>query len=248
MILTSVYSDPLDLRIKAYPTEEAMLSAVPRENTIGVVTDRVDRWVFSPREPEQPEEGLLWITTGNASAAAFNALRKNGILLCPVQAQQYIDGLWQRISAGSYLDGSWLRWAADRKIYESGVSHVNLTLTNATESDNGYLALSLGVNGSAKAVSDPILLAGQARLVVQYQNLGGNGTFAGGVRARVWDLEDEVVASSNRKTSSSGTLSLDISGLSGEYKVGVYANNSSGSYSGSCRVTAINILMDAQEQ
>lgn len=245
MIVTSVQSDPLDLRIKAYPTEEAMLSAVPRENTIGVVMDKMGRWVFSPKEPEA-EEGLLWITTGTASAAATNALRKNGILLCPVQAQKYVEGIWQRVDAASYLGGSWIRWAADRKIYESGGSHVNLTLTNATEAD-GYLALSLGLKSSAKAVSDPVLLAGQARLVVEYQNLGGSGTFAGGVRARVWDIEDEVIASSNRKTSASGILSLDISGLSGEYKVGVYANNSSGSYSGSCRVTAIRILMDAEE-
>ena len=246
MIFTSVYADPLALRLKAYPTEEAMLSAVPRENTVGVVTDKMDRWLFSPREPEG-EEGLLWITTGNASAAACNALKKNGIELCPVEARQYREGAWQRVAAASYLGGSWLRWAANRTIYASGVSHVGLTLTNATKSDNGYLALSLGLNGSAKAVSDPVLLAGQARLVVEYQNLGGSGTFAGGVRARVWDLEDEVVASSNRKTAASGVLTLDISGLSGEYKVGVYANNSSGSYTGSCRVTAISILMDAEE-
>lgn len=245
MIVTSVQSDPLDLRIKAYSSEEDMLSAAARENTVGVVTDKVGRWIFSPREPEA-EEGLLWITTGTASAAATNALRKNGILLCPVQAQQYVEGIWQRVDAASYLGGSWIRWAADRKIYESGVSHVNLTLTNASKSD-GYLALSLGKNSSAKVVSDPVLLAGQAQLVVEYQNLGGDGTFAGGVRARVWDTEDEVIASSSRKTSGSGTLKLDISDLSGEYKVGVCANNSSGSYSGSCRVTAIRILMDAEK-
>lgn len=245
MILTGVYSDPLDLRVKAYPKEEMMLSAVPRENTIGVVTDTLDRWVFSPREPEQPEEGLVWIATGTVSAGAFNALKKNGIVLCPIQARQYRDGLWQTVPAGSYLGGSWIRWAADRKIYASGVSHINLTLTNAAQAD-GYLALSLEKKGSAKVVSDPVLLAGQAKLVVQYRNLGGDGTFAGGVRARVWDTEDEVVASSDRAAAASGTVSLDISGLSGEYKVGVYANNSSGSYAGSCRVTEIGILMEAE--
>lgn len=245
MIFTSAIADPLDLRIRAYATEEAMLSANPRENTIGVVTDKVDRWIFSPREPEEAEEGLLWITTGNASAAAFNALRKNSIRLCPIQARQYAEGLWQTVPARSFLGGEWIRWAADRKIYESGVSHINLTLTNAAQAD-GYLALSLGKNSSAKVVSDPVLLAGQAKLVVRFQALGGEGTFAGGIRARVWDTEDEVVASSGRVTGSSGTILLDISALSGEYKVGVYANNSSGSYTGTCRVTEIGILMEGE--
>lgn len=246
MILTSVSSNPLAMGIQAYPSEETMLSAVPRENTVGLVTEQADRWVFSPREPEQPEEGLIWILTGSASAGTSNALRKNGIILCPVQARQYREGIWQHIESASFLGGSWIRWAADRKIYESGVSHVNLTLTNAAEAD-GYLAMSLGLNGSAKAVSDPVLLAGQARLVVEYRNLGGSGSFAGGVRARVWDEDDEVVASSNRSTSGSGVLTLNISELSGQYKVGAYASNSSGSYTGSCRITAIRILMEAAE-
>ena len=246
MIFVSGQDSPLKLQVRAYPKEETMLSAKPAENTVGVVTETLRRWVFSPRQPEEAEEDLLWIVTGTASAGAFNALKYNGIELFPVEARQYREGQWQSVPARNYLAGSWIRWAADRKIYDAGVSHVNLTLVNAAKAD-GYLALSLGKNSTAKVVSDPVLLAGQARLVVQYRNLGGDGTFAGGIRARVWDSEDEVVASSGRVTGESGTIVLDISALSGEYKVGVFANNSSGSYEGTCRVTGIEIRMKAEE-
>ncbi|MCI7810223.1 hypothetical protein MR626_13245, partial [bacterium] len=62
--------------------------SAPKENTIWINTDsKITGWVFSPEAPESPAEGLVWIKTGLSSAVAFNALKKNGLRVCPIQAK-----------------------------------------------------------------------------------------------------------------------------------------------------------------
>lgn len=56
------------------------------------------------------EEGHVWISTGTTSRVAFNALKKNGILICPMAAKQYIDGAWVSVSAKTYQRGKWVDW------------------------------------------------------------------------------------------------------------------------------------------
>lgn len=53
------------------------------------------------------KEGTVWFPTGTASNAAFNALKKNALVVCPITAYQYIGGAWVNKTAEIYQSGSW---------------------------------------------------------------------------------------------------------------------------------------------
>lgn len=235
----------LNFKIIPYVTEEALLSATPTENTIGVVTTaKITSWIFCPSEPSKPVDGMLWIGIGSYSPGAFNALKKNTIMIYPVYARQHVGGSWVDVTAMNYLGGTWVEWTIDIIVYDSAATDIALELDNAKDSGT-YLTLTLGKNDNATVKSEPVRLSGQKTLEVVYRNLSGGGSFAGGIRARVWNKGGEMVLETSRSTASSGTLTLDISSLTGEYSVGVYASNTSGSYAGSCRVKSIKVLMGA---
>ena len=85
--------------------------SAPKENTIWVNTpDKITSRVFSADQPEAPEEGMVWILTGTSSPVAFNALKKNGIMVYPIAAKQYVDGAWVEKTAKSWQDGAWRDW------------------------------------------------------------------------------------------------------------------------------------------
>ena len=85
--------------------------ANPKENTIWVNTDvPVNGWVFRADPPSSPVEGMVWIATGMSSAGQFNALKKNGIILYPLAASQYVGGAWVSLVAQSYQGGAWNAW------------------------------------------------------------------------------------------------------------------------------------------
>lgn len=104
-------SNPLNFKIVSYATEEELLAATPKENTIGIVTtDTITSWIFSATEPTEPMEGMVWITTGATSTVAFNALKKNDIQVYPLSAKQYISGAWVDKTAKSWQSGEWVSW------------------------------------------------------------------------------------------------------------------------------------------
>lgn len=241
----------LNFDIVSYDTLEKLLKAEPAENTIGIVTEaEITSYAFSPEAPSDPEAGMLWITVGTFSPGSFNALKRNAIQICPLSASQYVGGAWVKVDAMNYLGNTWVEWCADIAIYDSGVSYVDLTLTNASKNSGGYLLLDLKRNSNASVKSELVKLSGQKLLKVVYSNLSGNGdTFLGsegGICARVWNEDGTEKMSSSKKKSSPGELTLDISGLAGKYMVGVYANNTSGSYEGTCRVKSIKVLVDEE--
>ena len=83
----------------------------PAENTIWANTDvEITDWVLSANAPESPVQGLLWIKTGASSPAPFNALKKNNITICPLSAQQYVDGAWVSVTCQSRQSGAWVEW------------------------------------------------------------------------------------------------------------------------------------------
>ena len=77
--------------------------ANPVENTIWINTDEaIQQYIFSSEEPENPTEGMVWIATGTSSAVAFNAFKKNGMLVYPLYAQQYMDDEWISVATEIY--------------------------------------------------------------------------------------------------------------------------------------------------
>lgn len=80
----------------------------PKENTVWVNTGtEISGWVFSPEEPSEPSDGLVWIALGKASRAPFNALKKNGLFVYPLFCKQYVSGAWGTKTACVYKSGTW---------------------------------------------------------------------------------------------------------------------------------------------
>lgn len=110
-------SNPLNFKVVGNPQPEN-----PKENTIWVNTDvPITGWIFSATEPEAPVEGMVWFTTGTASTAEFNALKKNGLMVYPVSAKQYISGAWVVKDAQIYKAGQWKKFRM--YLYDNGIEY-----------------------------------------------------------------------------------------------------------------------------
>lgn len=118
MIFNMSGGSSLNFKIVAYATEADLVAATPPENTIGVITEnKITGYCFSPTEPPNLSEGLLWITTRTSSEVAFNILKKNDVTICPMRCQQYISGEWVPKVAKSYMGNSWKPWETYLKNY-----------------------------------------------------------------------------------------------------------------------------------
>lgn len=94
------------------------------ENTLWINTaTAVTGWSISETAPETPAAGMVWICTGPSGTAAFNALRKNAIVICPVSARQYVSGAWVVKDAKIYQGGQWVDWTM--YLYNKGVEYVD---------------------------------------------------------------------------------------------------------------------------
>lgn len=114
---------PLNFKVVDNTTK----TANPPQNTIWVNTDTpITRWYFSAAQPEGMEDGAVWFLTGVSSFAEFNALKKNGILVYPLKANQYISGALVDKTAKSYQNGEWVDWW-DGTIYNYGNLYEHIT-------------------------------------------------------------------------------------------------------------------------
>lgn len=218
----------------------------PKENTIWVNTDTgISGWVFSATEPGSPADGMVWFATGTSNTVEFNALKKNGIQVYPISAKQYISGAWANVDAYIYQGGQWLQFSSVSHylaVYDRGVENVPLTLTGFARKTS-VLQASLGTGGSAYIkTSSAIDITYNSTLNVTCTYLNGDGTFAGYFYARILNTDGSVVAEKSSARNATGTISLDISSLTGSYIVAAYAYNSSGSYGGSCNISKIELL------
>jgi hypothetical protein len=98
-----------------------------KPNDIWVNTgEEITSYIFSATEPEGYANGMVWITIGASSPVAFNALKKNGVMVYPLSAKQYIDGAWVDVTAKSYQNGEWVDWW-NGELYISGNEYTNFT-------------------------------------------------------------------------------------------------------------------------
>lgn len=93
--------------------------ANPTENMIWVNTSKtITDWVFSATQPAAAP-GRVWISTGAASNFEFNALKKNGIMVYPMSAKQYVNDALVDVTAMSYQDREWREWVTYISINET---------------------------------------------------------------------------------------------------------------------------------
>jgi len=88
--------------------------------------------------------GAVWISTGTASNVEFNALKKNGIMVYPISAKQYIGGTWVEKEAKTYQNGAWdTLW--NGVLYDEGNEFE--TITGGWTAD-GYVVYSSSEKGT----------------------------------------------------------------------------------------------------
>lgn len=126
----------------------------PSENMIWVNTDEtITGWAFAPSAPADPEDGSVWIRTGLSSRVAFNAMKKNCIMLYPLKCKQYIDGAWNDRTAQSYINGEWIDWYSVQ-LYDNGEEFPAIT--------GGITLGTTQVYSLAEKYSDHILLSAKS--------------------------------------------------------------------------------------
>lgn len=105
----------LNFKVIAYATEELLKAAQPRENSIGVVTDKeITGYYFCATQPENMAEGEVWFFTDHDSSVSFNALRKNTVQVYLTSAKQYVDGSCVLKLAYIYKNGVWNQFSYAR--------------------------------------------------------------------------------------------------------------------------------------
>lgn len=222
----------------------------PSENTIWVNTSTpISDWVFSASQPSSPAAGLVWIRTSASSTAPFSALKRKVLMVYPASAKQYVNGAWVDVTAQSYQNNGWVLWSLI--LYEPGNVHTETTggyegkAIRFAESYGGYtikvkaptvtpgsssLVISLqnnpyGENNSGSALTvNKIDLTAYQKIVFE-----GSFSFENGVDSMRFYVSEsntaynpaaEVIVQGNN-VPSSGKVTVNVAGLSGEYYVGV---------------------------
>lgn len=241
----------LNFSVKAY----AELPETGKENEIAVITDtEMTGWVISPMEPTEPVEGLVWIAVGQTGPVSFNALKKQGIILYPLIAKQYISDAWVTKTAKSFQNSEWTAWIT----YIFGNGTVNEELTG------GIYGVSLLADGSA-LLFNPTVTSGENKTYTTKNaiNLTNFDTIRLKVKTTAYTgttryIRLAVIGSSKNGSyvitsgllkyvsNSSWTegevveLDLDVSDITGEQFVGISSGVNSGD--GSQRQTEYNIM------
>jgi hypothetical protein len=211
----------------------------PSENTIWVNTDvaitNLSSMNVSSNKPSSPLEGEVWIGTADNSPIKMNILKNGNIILCPVIAYQYVNETWNKLDAKIYQNGVWTTlW--DGTLYSYGDQYVAVTggwglanissshtagTTGAFNTDHIYATNVTGGSYGAY-MKNAIDLTKYTTLHVTCTG----GTFRMAVAK---DMPYPLASFAKTTIMSAGTdRTMDISTLSGLYKIGV-SNESSGS-------------------
>lgn len=235
----------LNFNVKTYPSEVELKADKPKENTIGVITTTtMTSWVFSATEPTEPEVGMVWISVGNSSGVEFNALKSNTLKVYPLQAQQYENGEWVDKIAFSYIGEEWAtwvtylfnygkqkyKWSPVGRLY-SGSSGETAYAPTATANDDGSVTISLTGSSSTYRrgvyqCDDMIDLTNVKRITLKAGYSGTKNDWGIYVHKDKTSKQNEYTARCIY-SSSMGTdveLTVDTSGVSGEYCIFVSIN------------------------
>lgn len=98
----------------------------PKENTIWLNTaKKITGKYFQTEQPKDMQPGEVWISTGTSSTVAFNATKKDTVMLYPISAKQMgHDGVLVDVEAKSYQGGAWVDWIPDGYLFYSGVGAI----------------------------------------------------------------------------------------------------------------------------
>lgn len=130
--------------------------ANPKENTIWVDTDaEITGWTFSATQPETAQEGEVWIKTGAINSIEFNALKKNSLHVYPMNAKQYVDGVWTPKTALLYQNSVWRNFYT--YLYDHGTEYPHIANFTDSRDSNGTVTrndsdITMALNGTTASI------------------------------------------------------------------------------------------------
>ena len=219
----------LNFEVTAYATEEELLAATPSNNTVGVITDTaITSWVFSPFEPAEPTEGMVWFELSTKGDVFFEALKKNSIVLCPKVCKQYVNGTYVVRSAHFYNDSNWTQFAHQYfYLYNEGDTCDEITggwTVSAIKDDHLYIWWDRDDNEVPADTTNNIPTSKYNNIYIEYEVVNvmesGNGSFQ-------WCLlnpEDREmkfgqVLTNGKVSDGRQTLEVDISDVNEDYRL-----------------------------
>lgn len=216
----------------------------PAENTVWINTDaEITGYVLSATEPENPTGGMVWVTIGNyGDIKATSPIDDEWIVIYPRFIRQYINGSWVDKEAKSYQNGAWVDWWYGQ-LYENGDQFVDITggwgvhdyITNsrnlmAAEHQSDKMFFQAQNNYRVfMGIGNPIDLSDkkQIRFVGKVnQNFIYNNWFYGlHIEILKTKDQDSKVAELQWVTIENFDSVLDVSELSGEHYVTIWADS-----------------------
>lgn len=210
----------------------------PSVNTLWVDTDvAITGWTFDAAAPESPAEGTVWFPVGTDGPVAFNALKKNSIMVYPLSAKQYVSGVWTSVPVQICQDSEWTSlWSGE--LYDAGNQYEDVTGgwvvgegdATATIDDTG-ITLSTTSNSANRIhveTANAVDLSNHATLyaLVNVSSISlGSGINSARVRLGYAASSGANLANSSTKVekqvTATGevTLQLDISEATGEFYI-----------------------------
>lgn len=183
------------------------------------------------------EEGTVWIQTGTSSPVAFNALKKNCIQVCPISAKQYVNGAWVSKDAKIYQNGAWVEWAEpwNGELFQNGNQYTDIT---GGWSESGYYYYSANYQTVAPEIGNTIKLTanGYNQCCVAGTQKAVDLTKAKTLYLDVLSTVGQCfvcIVDSNKnvysdkwiagRTLAAGTITLDVTSVSGNVYIALFA-------------------------
>lgn len=199
-----------------YPVPDGAVSirlSIHESNTPGIICEYVTC-----------EDGAVWIMTGGAGAAAFNALKKNVIQICPISAKQYVSGAWVDLTAQIYQRGAWVDWW-NGALYENGKQYTDITgawIECEADVSITFNELSIDFEDDYGTTNRAALYTANMIDVTAFSGLAIEGSDLEYISIGITETNNSPVPSF---VASSETTELDLSSVSGSYYVCVAATN-----------------------
>lgn len=231
----------------------------PKKNDIWVNTpEKITGYYFSPVQPENMLPGEVWISIGTSSPVAFNAVKKNTVMVYPIGAKQMINGILVDKTAKSWQDGAWVEWIPAGSLFWHGDQRTEKT-GGWTSADYTYygssytiIAPTLGetihleTNGGAQCAiagtGSLIDLTGYQRLQASFEGRTGKGPLQMAV-SKGRNLYAANTAAYVTSDESSGTIELDLSSVNdGKYYIGFSLTGGSQSPVNTATITEVVLL------
>lgn len=199
------------------------------ENTIWIDTDtEITSWIFSATEPDTPSEGMVWIATDKSSDMAFNALKKNAVMVYPLSAKQYVGGAWVDVEAKCYQNAEWMELKSDFLIFDNGNTFDDITggWEISGVFDEGCLRIYSASNVRAAVAKNKINVTDYKTMFITVKKTGTAGNIKFGLANTLSTTSDgNYIVKKEVQPAAAGTYELDISGMTGDYYITVTGYN-----------------------